>query len=146
MWRASKFGFYSIVCKGEEQFHVRARVRGDLENLLGATELEEEIHESDRSDYKYRLVVGHDAVRKITSALAETLDDVVNIIQTSESRTRHVSVQSALREKFVVSMDTRCLCRKAHSCESQKLLLLSKMQAIALDVKLSIESVQRKIF
>jgi len=74
MWIASKFGFYSIVRKGEEQFHVRARVRGDLENLLGATGLEEEIHESDRSDYKYRLVVGHDAVRKITSALAETLD------------------------------------------------------------------------
>ena len=74
MWIASKFGFFSIVCKGEDQFHVRARVRTDLENLLVAVDLDEKIHESDLSDYKYRLVVGHDAVRKITSALAETLD------------------------------------------------------------------------
>ena len=74
MWIASQFGFYSIVCKDEDQFHVRARLKGDLQNLLEATGLEEEIHESDYSDYKYRLVVGHDAVRKITSALAETLD------------------------------------------------------------------------
>jgi len=74
MWIASKFGFFSIVRKGEDQFHVRARVRTDLENLLVAADLDEKIHESDLSDYKYRLVVGHDAVRKITSALAETLD------------------------------------------------------------------------
>ena len=74
MWIASQFGFYSIVCKDEDQFHVRARLKGDLQNLLEATGLEEEIHESDYSDYKYRLVVGHDAVRKITSTLAETLD------------------------------------------------------------------------
>ena len=74
MWIASQFGFYSIVCKGEDQFHVRARVRSDLENLLVATDLDEKIHENDISDYKYRLVVGHDAVRKITSTLAETLD------------------------------------------------------------------------
>ena len=74
MWIASQFGFYSIVCKGEDQFHVRARVRSDLENLLVATDLDEKIHENDISDYKYRLVVDHDAVRKITSTLAETLD------------------------------------------------------------------------
>ena len=74
MWIASKFGFYSIVCKDEDQFHVRARIKSDLQNLLEAIGLEEKIHQSDYSDYKYRLVVGHDAVRKITSALAETLD------------------------------------------------------------------------
>ena len=74
MWIASQFGFYSIVCKDEDQFHVRARLKGDLQNLLEATGLKEEIHQSDYSDYKYRLVVGHDAVRRITSTLAETLD------------------------------------------------------------------------
>lgn len=73
MWIASKFGFYSIVCKGEEQFHVRARLKGDLQNLLEATGLEEEICVSENSDYKYRVVVGHDAVRKIHSTLADTL-------------------------------------------------------------------------
>jgi hypothetical protein len=74
MWIASKFGFFSIVRKGEDQFHVRARVRTDLENLLVAADLDEKIHESDLSDYKYRLVVGHDAVRKIQLSMSETLD------------------------------------------------------------------------
>ena len=74
MWIASKFGFFSIVRKGEEQFHVRARVRTDLENLLVAADLDEKIHQSDLSDYKYRLVVGQDAVRKITLSMAEALD------------------------------------------------------------------------
>ena len=74
MWIASKFGFFSIVRKSEEQFHVRARIHSDLENLLVAADLDEKIHENDISDYKYRLVVGKDAVRKITSSMAETLD------------------------------------------------------------------------
>jgi hypothetical protein len=74
MWIASKFGFYSIVCKDEDEFHIRARLRVDLENLLVATNLHEQIHQSDRADYRYRLVVSHQVVRKITTTLAETLD------------------------------------------------------------------------
>ena len=33
MWLMTKHGFYSIVQKKQGEFHVRARVRKDLENL-----------------------------------------------------------------------------------------------------------------
>jgi len=74
MWIASKFGFYSIVCKDDDEFHIRARLRVDLEDLLVATNIDEQIHQSARADYRYRLVVSHQVVRKITTTLAETLD------------------------------------------------------------------------
>ena len=74
MWIASKFGFYSIVCKDEDEFHIRARLRVDLENLLVATNIDEQVHQSDRADYRYRLVVSSEVVNKITTTLAATLD------------------------------------------------------------------------
>ena len=74
MWIASKLGFYSIVCKDEDEFHIRTRLRVDLENLLVATNLDEEINQSDRSDYRYRLVVRSDAVKKVFSILCETIN------------------------------------------------------------------------
>ena len=74
MWIASKFGFYSIVCKNKNEFHVRARLRVDLENLLATLNLEEEIYQSEYADYRYRLVVSQEVVRKITATLADTLD------------------------------------------------------------------------
>lgn len=33
MWLATKHGFFSIVKKGPDEFHIRARVKADLENL-----------------------------------------------------------------------------------------------------------------
>lgn len=74
MWIASKFGFYSIVCKEEDEFHIRARLQVDLENLLVATNLDEQIYQSDRADYRYRLVVGSDAVKKVFSILCESIN------------------------------------------------------------------------
>ena len=74
MWIASKFGFYSIVCKDDDEFHIRARLRVDLENLLAATNLDEDINQSDRADYRYRLVVGSDAVKKVFSILCESIN------------------------------------------------------------------------
>ena len=74
MWIASKFGFYSIVCKNEDEFHIRARLKVDLENLLIATNIDEQIHQSDRADYRYRLVVGSDAVKKVFSILCESIN------------------------------------------------------------------------
>ena len=63
MWLATKFGFYSIVQKqGQDggdstSFHVRARVRTDLESLLTATGLQREILEWPTADYRYRIVI-----------------------------------------------------------------------------------------
>jgi hypothetical protein len=80
MWLATKFGFYSIVQKQAPKdgkpavFHVRARVRKDLENLITATALQKEIQEWKNADYRYRIIVGQQEVTEIMAHLAESLD------------------------------------------------------------------------
>ena len=75
MWLLTKHGAYSIVKKGESQFHVRARVRRDLENLVDRMPLPGAvIHFSRTTDYPFRLIVGGDEVLKIMQFLGETLD------------------------------------------------------------------------
>jgi len=41
MWLMTKHGFYSIVQKNPGEFHIRARVRKDLENLVERVPLPE---------------------------------------------------------------------------------------------------------
>jgi len=80
MWLATKLGFYSIVQKQPPDdgdaavYHVRARVREDLENLLQVTSLPCEILAWPKADYRYRIVVGQQEVFEIMSALAESID------------------------------------------------------------------------
>jgi len=74
MWLATKHGFYSIVQKRADEFHVRGRVRRDLENLLELTRLDLAIHEWPGADYRYRIIVGRNAFSGIMAALALDLD------------------------------------------------------------------------
>lgn len=74
MWIASKYGFFSIVMKGPDEFHVRARFRGDLEELMEACGVDETLHKSYNSDYRYRLVVGRPVVTKIGARIFEEID------------------------------------------------------------------------
>jgi len=55
-------------------YHVRARLRKDLENLAKATALQHEIQEWPKADYRYRIIVGQQEVFEIMSHLAESLD------------------------------------------------------------------------
>ncbi|ALI98079.1 hypothetical protein [Rufibacter tibetensis] len=73
MWIASKYGFFSIVVK-EEGFHVRARVKQDLEQLLTAAELVEPIQVWPSADYRYRVIVGAKSIPAIFQKLAESID------------------------------------------------------------------------
>ena len=80
MWLATKFGFYSIVRKepADERdgavFHVRARLRHDLENLLHAAGLRKEIEEWPGADYRYRFLGTEADVHQVMACLAATLD------------------------------------------------------------------------
>ena len=80
MWLATKFGFYSIVQKqalddgGSPCFHVRARVRTDLENLLTATGLQREILEWPDADYRYRIIIDAEDLTHLMLVLVENLD------------------------------------------------------------------------
>jgi hypothetical protein len=75
MWLMTKHGFYSIVQKKPDEFHVRARVRKDLENLVAHVPLPgAEIHTSKTTDYPFRIIVGPKDVLKVMQIFGETLD------------------------------------------------------------------------
>ena len=74
MWIATKHGFYSIVQKAPTNFHIRARVRRDLENLLKLTATDWEILEWPLADYRYRVIVERKDFVEVMGALALDLD------------------------------------------------------------------------
>ena len=76
MWIASKLGFYSIVQKGGT-FHVRARARKDLLNLVAATSSDlgpGQISESPEADYRWRIVLPAEDMKPVWDALAASVD------------------------------------------------------------------------
>jgi len=75
MWLMTKHGFYSIVQKKQGEFHIRARVRKDLENLVTRMPLAgAKIRSSKETDYPYRLIAGREVVTKVIQFLGDTLD------------------------------------------------------------------------
>lgn len=74
MWLATQYGFFSIVQKPAGQFHVRARCKQDLENLIALARLEAPLHHTTDGDYAWRIVVGESQVSTIMSALAASID------------------------------------------------------------------------
>lgn len=80
MWLATKLGFYSIVQNQPPDdgdaaiYHVEAQAREDLENLLFATALQNEIIESPEADYRYRIIASPPEIFEILSVLAESVD------------------------------------------------------------------------
>ena len=102
MWLMTKHGFYSIVQKKKpNEFHVRARVRKDLENLVERVPLPgAEIHTTKEADYTFRIVTGKDDVLKVMQFLGDTLDysnfknTVANL---SEQRDKHAVYEDIWR-------------------------------------------------
>ena len=74
MWIATKVGFFSIVRKEEKDFHVRARLRPDLVEMMELTGIESKIFESEYTDYRFRIVVDSDTVRKIGAIHFQEID------------------------------------------------------------------------
>lgn len=77
MWLFTKHGFFSIVQKQKDEFHVRSRSVEDLHNLtqqLPNGECFEILDSYPGSDYPYRAIVNARAVALIMFALADTLD------------------------------------------------------------------------
>jgi hypothetical protein len=74
MWLATQHGFYSIVQKPIGQFHVRARCREDLENLITLADIGSPLHHTSDGDYAWRIVVGQKDVSTIMAVLATSID------------------------------------------------------------------------
>ena len=75
MWLMTKHGFYSIVQKKPGEFHIRSRVRKDLENLVQRVPLAgTKILDTKSADYAFRVIVGKDEVLSVMEFMGETLD------------------------------------------------------------------------
>lgn len=74
MWLCTQHGFYSIVEKAPGVFHIRARMRRDLENLIRLCGADWDIAESPSTDYRYRVVCDQQAVSATLAALATSID------------------------------------------------------------------------
>jgi hypothetical protein len=76
MWLFTQHGFYSVVADRQHpgRFLVRARVRGDLENLLSVTKLTADIVETQNADYRHRLSVDAAGLDTVMAAVAHTVD------------------------------------------------------------------------
>jgi hypothetical protein len=75
MWLMTKHGFYSIVEKKPGEFHIRTRVRKDLENLVERVPLPgAEIYANKTTDYTFRIIVGKGDVLKVMQFLGDSLD------------------------------------------------------------------------
>jgi hypothetical protein len=77
MWIFSKQGFFSIVKKKyldqPKPYQIRARSLNDLENLIKAADLEEEIIETPYADYFFRIIADQADLEKIFNILQKEL-------------------------------------------------------------------------
>lgn len=74
MWLFTKRGFYSIVRKSDDEWHVRARAKKDLENLLALVGAKHKVHRSVDADYRWRIVCGTADARQMIARLSEDID------------------------------------------------------------------------
>jgi hypothetical protein len=74
MWLFTKRGFFSIVEKQAGEFHIRARIKGDLESLKEFAGSKAKLFTSKDADYRYRLVVTREEAMAIIARLAEDID------------------------------------------------------------------------
>jgi hypothetical protein len=75
MWLMTKHGFYSIVQKKPDEYHVRSRERRDLENLIKGVPLpDSRIVDTPDADYACRIVTDGATVLAILAFLGRTLN------------------------------------------------------------------------
>ena len=74
MWLCTQHGFFSIVQKKPGEFHIRGRVRQDMDNLLKLCEAKWPIIETKDGDYRYRIVCGQTEVSEALKRLAASID------------------------------------------------------------------------
>lgn len=75
MWLMTQHGFYSIVEKTPDEFHIRSRERGDLQNLIDRVPLPlATIEDSPKNDYAFRIIGKRELVALVLQFMASSLD------------------------------------------------------------------------
>lgn len=119
MWLCTKLGFYSIVRKAPDEFHVRARCERDLVNLRKAVEkrlhkpaARWKIHRSEPADYRFRIVISAVSLQGVMQTLAQELDysNFKGIISATEDQREKLPIYSDFHhdmEQFQNAPDKR---------------------------------------
>lgn len=78
MWIFTTEGFFSIVMKqfneNDPPFQVRARVSGDLANLIETCNFKKDIIYTPHADYHYRITVDEEELSKIMTFFTDDID------------------------------------------------------------------------
>lgn len=74
MWIASRFGWFSIVKQADDAYAIRARKREDIESLLSFLNVNIPILESEKQDYRCRIVVTEHELLTISCELFQDID------------------------------------------------------------------------
>ena len=74
MWLCTKLGFFSIVQKDPDTFHIRARCRKDLDELAAAAGQGEPVKSYTGSDYPWRILCKYSDLPAFMRALTHSID------------------------------------------------------------------------
>jgi hypothetical protein len=74
MWLCTKYGFYSIVQKAKDEFHIRGRVKNDLDNIVRLMGWDKPVHTSKNADYRYRVICNQAEAAALLQRMAMEID------------------------------------------------------------------------
>ena len=74
MWLFTQIGFFSIVCKEPDTYHIRARCREDLDKLAHAAGTGTPIASYAGSDYPWRILCPATDLPRFMTALTTSID------------------------------------------------------------------------
>jgi hypothetical protein len=116
MWLCTKIGFFSIVKKESDTFHIRARCREDLEQLSLAAGIGTPVASYAGSDYPWRMICPANDLRRFMMPLASSIDygNFKSAIAASSSQRAKLAAYHDIHHRMVgwqqeqTNLDHRC--------------------------------------
>ncbi|MCE9519747.1 MAG: hypothetical protein K8R87_09380 [Verrucomicrobia bacterium] len=103
MWLCTRIGFFSIVQKDADCFHIRARCREDLDELVLAAGMGTPVVSYKGSDYPWRIICEADELPWIMKALTGSIDygNFKSVIAANPDQRSKVSAYHDIHHRMV---------------------------------------------
>ncbi len=103
MWLCTQLGFFSIVRKDADTFHIRARCMGDLDALSDAIGLPEPVPSFEGSDYPWRILCDSGDLTRMFALLAAsiTYDNFKSSIARHPTQKRKIAAYHDIHHRMV---------------------------------------------
>ncbi len=103
MWLCTQLGFYSIVRKSPDTFHIRARCLGDLDALTEAIGLPGPVPSFEGSDYPWRIICDSGDLTRFFALMAAsiTYDNFKSAIASHPAQKRKTAAYHDLHHRMV---------------------------------------------